>query len=323
MIRIRSFCRLHVGLLDLGNATPRKYGGAGFCISGLPVEIHASTKGRTQLRGTELTDARTRYDLEGALTRLQQRFPELRINLKIAAMPPQHVGLGSKTALILAALMAANISNGIRMRRHELQMLSGRGGTSGVGINAFFTGGFLADCGHDPRTSVGYAPSSATIPFQIPDTACRIRIPANWEFYLALPQGRRTSGGKENRFFEQHTPIPKREVLESISLVYHGLVPALHTRDLQLLKDSLWRLQEIGFKRREVENQPSGVRRLLADLNNSGFAAGMSSLGPLVYAIADHGDKEARRSFQALCDRHNARFIGQCTGRNQKFEVLK
>lgn len=319
MIKVRSFCRLHVALLDLGNATFRRYGGCGFCVSALPVEIEAEARTTPKLTGVALAEVRNRAELEGALHRLRARFPKANTYLRIAAMPPQHVGLGSKTALILAALKAVDCVHRLGIADRELQLLSGRGGTSGIGINTFFKGGFLTDSGHKSGAPAAFAPSSRRTRFELPHEVCRLPIPPNWRFYLALPRGTRTSGQAEAEFFLKHTPVAKRDVLESLALVYHGIVPAIQARDLSLLRTCLAKIHSLGFKRSEVENQPENVRRLIAITNESGLATGMSSMGPLVYAIAT---EKASDRFQAICHQQGAKFLGCFTGQNGSFEVV-
>lgn len=321
---VRAFPRIHISLLDLGNASFRKYGGAGFLVEGLPVEVEATRSSRTSLAGLDLVDRRSRKDLLRSLARLHATAPNAHARVRIESVPPQHVGLGSKTALILGVLRAFQAATGLELTRPDLQELSGRGGTSGVGVNGFFEGGFLIDGGHDPSISVGFAPSSARREFEVPPVICRLRIPRAWRFYLILPPGRRIMGREEARFFGRNAPVPASEVLRSIALVYHGVAPAVSQGNLRLLKKAIHGLHEVGFKRRELLNQSPAVREFLAALNEgTHMAVGLSSLGPLVYAISDGNEASVAPALSGLCLQYNATLLGHFRGRNSGHEVLK
>ena len=71
-----------------------------------------------------------------------------------------HVGMGSATAIRLGSIEGVARLNGLELARDELIRFSGRGGTSGIGINSYFEGGMICDLG---RAADGtyYAPSSA------------------------------------------------------------------------------------------------------------------------------------------------------------------
>ena len=102
-----------------------------------------------------------------------------------------------------------------------------------------------------------------------------------------LPHGRIYSGEDEAIFFEENTPIGAAEVYEVLAAVYHGIVPAFAEADLGLLRAALWDVQQTGFKKREIAGQTGRVRELLELLHSRWkLAAGMSSLGPLVYGIS-------------------------------------
>ena len=71
-----------------------------------------------------------------------------------------------------------------------------------------------------------------------------------------------------------------------MAAVYHGIVPAIAEGDLGSLRAAMREIHQTGFKRREVDGQSHVVCGLLDQLHTDlKLAAGMSSLGPLVYAI--------------------------------------
>jgi len=319
---VRAYPRIHVALLDLGGVTHRKYGGAGFAIAGLRTEVEAAVSGHTSVLGIERLDLRCQRDVLAAIERLNKAYPTAEVEVVVRRSAPQHIGLGSKTTLIMATLRAAALAKGIAADAKTLQGLSGRGGTSGIGVNAFFRGGFIIDAGHDPKSTGGFVPSGARRGFAIPPVICRTSIPLRWRFHLILAAPARFAGTREVAFFRANTPIPEREVLRTMALAYHGVAAAVLTADLTLLKAALRGLHSVGFKKRELDNQAAAVRRLLRELDlDTECAVGLSSIGPLIYAIRDAASEAAGRAVCAACEAHGARLLGVYRGRNRGSEV--
>ena len=323
-MRLRAYPRLHVSLIDLGGWTYRKYGGAGFSITGPPIEVSAHTSLKAQqVRGLALLDERARSDVLSAMSRFKELHPTPEFEVALEAIPQQHVGLGTKTALVLAVLKAADIITESRLPLESIHGLSERGGTSGVGFNLFFQGGFIVDGGQPPG-SRDYGPSSAARGALLAPVVCRATIPKGWRFHLLLPRGHRISGREEVAFFQKHTPVPEIEVLKALALIYHGVAPAVLTDDLATLKSALIELHSIGFKKREMENQSDNVRSLMNSIRAlPDCGVGLSSMGPLVYVIAIDRDYELEQSLRTLCDSYDADYLGNYEGRNAGFEVLE
>jgi beta-ribofuranosylaminobenzene 5'-phosphate synthase len=321
---LRCFPRIHIALMDMGNATARSYGGAGFTLSSPTTEIIATRCPKTKLRGLEQLDSAGRRDLVASLNRLSKLNPSQTARLVIKNIPTQHVGLGTKSSLLLGALAATTLVAKGTVSRQLLQEISRRGGASGVGVNAFFQGGFIADAGHDQKDCPTLGPSSRRIPAKIPPVVSRVSTPKRWTFYLLLPPGKRFSGKQEREFFEQNTPVPRSEVLDTIALLYHGVVPAVLGEDLALLKASIAGLHKVGFKRRELGAQSECAKRLIAHFGDiESCAVGVSSMGPLVYVVTDELDPSFRSEVGRACNKFKARLIETCKGRNRGFEVIE
>jgi beta-ribofuranosylaminobenzene 5'-phosphate synthase len=312
-----AFPRLHLSLLDCGEATYRRAGGVGLSVEGLPTIIEAEPADVLHIAGLGGYDTAARRDMVRALERLGERVGPLGVRLTVRSGPPQHVGLGSKTSLLLAGLRAACHVVGAGIGRKDVQLLSGRGGTSGVGLSAFYTGGFLVDAGHARISGEPIRPSSATPPREVPPVVVRQPIPRRWRIILMLGSGPGAAGAAEVSFFASNTPIPTREVERAISVTYHGLIPPLLSADLYTFGRALRELQGVGFKKREVLAQPPEVRYLLADLwRLEGVAAGLSSMGPLLFAIHDIDDHRAHEEVSRLAREAGVRWLGSFTGRN-------
>ncbi|OAI45015.1 hypothetical protein AYO43_08635 [Nitrospira sp. SCGC AG-212-E16] len=291
-------------------------------LNDFPVEISVAL-GRHRLTGLQLLDRRGQADIFTVLERFKKLFPVRSTQIMVRLTLPQHIGLGTKTAITLAILKGWEIFSGIRIGMRRLQQLSGRGGVSGVGIHGFFKGGFIVDVGHKFEYDRGFVPSSFRNGSDVPPIASRFRIPKSWRFALFLPKGHRYSGGRELRFFRENTPVPKSEVKDTLALIHHGLAPAVLTDDIAVVRDVLGEIHRLGFKRRELEGQTGAVRRLLTKISEfPECAGGMSSMGPLIYAVMKKPSEDLLAELERLARKEGASFLGVCEGRNKGFEVI-
>lgn len=321
MRRVFSYPRLHTCLFDLGEATPRKFGGAGFSILGLPAIVEARSSRRMTVDFSTAVDRSTRTSVLSAIGRLSHKKAGVAAQVHVLDAPPQHVGLGSKTAILLGTIKAIDLACDLRLANSEIQAFSGRGGASGIGINTFFSGGFLIDNGHDARVCRGFLPSRFRIPTDVPPPTYRSDIPDRWCFHLLLTPGKLTCGADEREFFKRNTPISKHDVFKTIALAYHGLVPAVRGEDLELLREVLRSIHKIGFKHCELRGQPTAVRNIVRVLGKrDDCAVGLSSMGPLVYAVSDSDNQEFGRFLASLCSSTGARMLGAFRGRNLGYE---
>lgn len=240
---------------------------------------------------------------------------EIAAEISIRAPVRQHVGFGSKTAALLAVLQGVSELFDLGLEPRELQLLSRRGGTSGVGIHTYFQGGYVADAGHAQETVSKLHPSSRRSPESVPPLLTWATFPAEWTVWLLLPPGERIAGADEAAFFANATPIPREEVLETVALIHHGFSPAIVTKDIGLLAGVLPAIHQIGFKRREYDAQSGLSKALLTACWEEGLAGGLSSMGPLLYLIVETGDFP--RPLEATIRGERIELIGPLEGRNR------
>lgn len=238
--------------------------------------------------------------------------------IELLESPPEHVGLGSKTTLLLSVARVVAEVTGVDLTPDELCAITRRGGTSGIGIHTFFEGGWMVDGGRSRDGTTSLRPSSAQQPTSRPPAIAWASVPTTWRFHLLLPRGSRRSAAEEIEFFRTATPVPRDEVLETLSQVYHGIMPAVVEGDLGALHTALSRLRQSGFKRREIDHQSTAVRNLLDHLDASGYACGMSSLGPLVYVIVDDSESATRALISAV-GAYSPHYLGSHAGINHGF----
>jgi beta-ribofuranosylaminobenzene 5'-phosphate synthase len=205
----------------------------------------------------------------------------------------------------------------------EIKRISGRGGASGVGVNAFFQGGLIVDVGHHESSEDSFVPSSARQGSVTPPMAIRLPFPEQWRIHLFLPNGLIYEGDGEVAFFQHNTPISAEEVFRVMAAVYHGLVPAFIDNDIRLLKRAITDVHSTGFKKRELQGQTAEVSYLLDLLNGQDlFAAGMSSMGPLIYAIAPASASDViERITGSIQEATSAVYLGMYKGRNAGCQI--
>lgn len=313
--RLAAFPRLHLGLVDCGGATSRAFGGFGVALEGPATMLESTPAQSFSFESAVMLEDRTRAEANQVLKRYEALHGPARVRVELLTMPPEHIGLGSKTALLLSLVRLVSQASGVHLSSDQLVMLTGRGGASGIGVNSFFSGGWLVDVGHPWPKAPALLPSSA---IQSADRAPVIFChPVNeqWRFHLILPPGIRRAAGDEVDFFKRNTPIEDRSVLQTLALIYHGALPAILEGNLPDLGRSIAGLQATGFKQIELSNQTDQVRDCIADLTRLGVPAGMSSMGPLVFAIS-LADEGVRSAIMTIAAERGAQYLGTFAGAN-------
>ncbi|MEM3086570.1 MAG: beta-ribofuranosylaminobenzene 5'-phosphate synthase [Halobacteria archaeon] len=303
-MRIVTPSRLHAGLLDLHGGRGRVDGGAGFALDAPSIEVEVERGPLRVVAAPGVHPEILRHAREAALRLSRAR--RVRGTVRILRGYEPHVGLGSGTQAALAAAWGLARLHRLGLTVEEAAETAGRGGTSGIGVWAFEGGGFIVDGGHSRRVKRGFFPSAASRAPPPPRVA-RLDMP-DWPVVLACPSGPsptppRVHGRTEVEAFRRLCPIPSREVEEASRLVLLGLLPAVAEGDLPAFGEAVNRMQETGFKKREVALQGPRMEALLRAARRAGAAgAGMSSFGPLAYALGPR-PRTIRKALQAALDR--------------------
>jgi beta-ribofuranosylaminobenzene 5'-phosphate synthase len=281
--------RLHLSLIDLNGSIGRVDGGIGITLAHPGTLLEVCWGDTLLIRGGDLlSQERVRTVAKTLLPRLGRNGAIITLHRTI----PAHNGLGSGTSLSLATAAALYRLADRTEEVDTLAMLTGRGGTSGIGTSAFETGGFLIDGGH--RFGKGemkstFLPSAASAGIPPAPRIVRHPFPEDWKILLVLPKTiPGASGGEERDIFRTACPVPLEEVQEICHQILLRMLPGLVEHDLDGFGSAVNRIQELGFKKVEIARQAPLVPRLLSALRDAGAAAaGMSSFGPAVYAITD------------------------------------
>jgi beta-ribofuranosylaminobenzene 5'-phosphate synthase len=270
----------------------RAYGGCGVSFDGMPAVISGSTcsNGELGLLGFS-TDAE--LDLDAVIKQAAQHELPVAGRYELQAAPKPHVGLGSTTAITLGLLRCMQEIQGWQCSRDLLIEISGRGRTSAIGCNAFFHGGFVIDAGQSQHPTDGtYLPSVSA---QGRNPSLHIgtwRAPSSWVVWLLFADfGPVVDPENERKAFEKAAAIDPGYALRATTAVYHGLLPSLIEADLTRFASSLRMLQSGGFKDVEFQLQHASVQNTLRRLWGDGFAAGLSSFGPVSFVVTEAGDE--------------------------------
>jgi len=285
-ITVKTPSRVHMGLIDLNGEIGRVDGGFGLALKDPGIEISASKSDELFVKGQHRERA-----LDAALKFMKACNIEGGAELTIDSAYQNHIGLGLGTQLTIGVGYVLSKLYKIDKSPREIAEMLGRGGTSGIGVAAFESGGFIVDGGHPANEKKGFFPSSKSTAKPAPIIA-RYDFP-DWKIALVTPRGEEISGEREADIFQKNCPIPKSEVQSLSHTVLMKMLPAVVEKDITSFGESVNEIQNIGFKKIEVGLQKQAVKNLLTRCQKVCFGAGLSSFGPTIYCIVDDEEKLA------------------------------
>jgi beta-ribofuranosylaminobenzene 5'-phosphate synthase len=280
MIEVVTPSRLHITLIDLNGALGRIDGSVGLALDFPSVKINAQKDAQLSVLGSTTFEDRIKRAASAIITKHDVGG----VAIEVVDEYPAHVGLGSGTQVALAVGTAMSELYDLHLTPTAIARLTGRGGTSGIGVAAFERGGFIIDGGHKGKTA--FLPSSASGEYDPAPMIAGHDFP-DWTIVLALPNLRGASDKREISIFKQNCPLPLTEIQELSHVILMEMLPAVVEQDIESFGRSIDRVQMLGFKRRELELQPFCAGLVQYMRENGALGAGMSSFGPAVYGITD------------------------------------
>ena len=279
--------RIAIGLIGLSERGYRINGGAGWALLGPSIEVRASrtssyTVCDTRLVGMAKSELMKLEEVLHAFCQINDLSP---VGIEIAGDVATHAGLGSGTAIRLAALESTALLNNKLVPREALVLASGRGGTSGIGVRTYFEGGFILDVGQ--RSGDSPRPSHAWEKPQQALQLTRLDMPS-WPIGLYQPQGFSLLSHEEEReFFERVLPISFENVAEVLYHMTYGVAGAIAEADHTTFCRAVDAIQSTTWKAAEWSRYGERLRSEADILRLAGAEGlGMSSLGPLLYFSA-------------------------------------
>ncbi|PWB51939.1 MAG: beta-ribofuranosylaminobenzene 5'-phosphate synthase [Candidatus Methanoperedenaceae archaeon] len=279
MPRITTPSRLHLALIDMNASIGRVDGSLGITLDDPAIKIEGKKYDIVEITGCS-------EHIDRMVNSVKAVLPDGEgIKISIEEDYPSHIGLGSGTQVALAAGMAVNELYGLGLNVHEIAVKVGRGGTSGIGVAAFDKGGFIVDGGHKFSEKKAFLPSAAS---KLPPAPVLLRSDfPDWDIVLAIPDQKGASQKNEVNIFQEKCPIPLREIESLSHVILMQLLPSLFEKDIVTFGKSINAIQELGFKKREVELQPVSKDLMHALRDGGAHGSGMSSFGPTVYAFGE------------------------------------
>ena len=272
------------------NGEYRINGGLGFAIADPKCELTFSSAAKFSIndqRANPLADK----ELERLVTLLRAEQKKhgfaVAVDVTINGNMRPHSGFGSGSAISLACLEALHRLNGSMPSSAELVAASGRGGTSGVGIHSYFSGGCVFDLGRATDNGV-HAPShqvTASRPLLLDQ-----RPMPDWEIGICIPSSiPHKSQAEERAFFDRTCPLPSEAVYETLYHSLFGLYAAICEADRATFCHALRAIQACAWKKAEwLEYGAALIEIEQALYANCVEAVGMSSLGPSLFFLADN-----------------------------------
>ncbi|MFX0133925.1 MAG: beta-ribofuranosylaminobenzene 5'-phosphate synthase [Candidatus Hodarchaeota archaeon] len=327
-IKLTTPSRLHFSLIDLSGDLGRVDGGIGVALNYPNVILEASSLPNNDIIVNNGYNSELIYDF--AKTVFKHLEIDGGIDFNLLSSIPRHVGLGSKTQLSLAVAFAINYIFNKGKTVFELAKIVKRGGTSGIGVNVFQKGGFILDAGHTfgkNKQKNSFLPSRAS-DAPPPPALLHYMVPENWQFVIALPNIRdEIEGLKEINVFQNTCPISKEEVGAVSRLILMVLLPGLHEKDIEVFGNGLSELQNVGFKKQEVNIQPTIIKELIQFMaDNGAYGSGISSFGCTTYGLVE-GIENAKKLEQKTKEFLNKNgggkvFITNINNKGMKFQIL-
>ncbi len=287
-VGITCFPRIHITLIGMNQDGYRMNGSVGFSISAPKIDVYFE-----ESENIEIIDQREIKFTEQEKTRLQSVLKEsiikfgLKKSLKytICSSILPHYGLGSNTAIYMSCIEALFLLNEYEYSQNDIVTLSKRGGTSGVGINTYFEGGFIFDVGIKNEKEPQFHPSSvADRNGKTPLVIHKCKLP-DWRIGICIPTHiRNKSEQEEVDFFKKICPIDKDSIEGILYEAVYGITSSVIENDYKTFCMSVNTIQLTKWKYLEREQYGDELIELEQRMKSWGAdCVGMSSLGPILF----------------------------------------
>jgi len=286
-ISIKIFPRIHINLLDMSSNGYRMNGGVGFFINNPHLIVNIEPNSTFQIEDQRSLFQPQDFPQHTLYKWLEQHILDHKImggfKISIQGKAPSHTGFGISTAIRMACVEGIHLLGKKQVSENQLIQQSCRGGTSGIGVHGYFTGGLVFDLGHE-RNKAELLPSrNQEHNSHLPLLLKSMPMP-NWEVGVLIPHHISTKTNKEEKdFFIRTCPILKEQVYESVYHSLFGILASVEAKDKLNFCNAIKAIQLQTWKQAERGLYPE-LRPIEEKLYEFGAdAVGMSSLGPMLY----------------------------------------
>ena len=311
MLRIRAFPRIHISLIGMNNDGYRLNGGIGFSIASPTLDMSFESSD-----SIDVIDRRDNGFTQEELVRLKKHLglvmnrEKFKTGLRCViydGLVQSHAGFGSNSMIYLSCVEALFTLNNRDYTNQDIISMSGRGGTSGIGINTYFRGGFVFDVGISNHGQRALAPSSAFMDrIEVKPLLMKSVTLPKWQLGICIPPLEHKTEEEEKEFFQKNCPINKDTVEKVLYEAVYGITSSLMEENFDVFCKSIDTIQQTKWK--SLERNLYGKELITAEsiIRCAGAqCVGMSSLGPLLYFFGDKIDeiviKVKREMPQCVC----------------------
>ncbi len=291
-ISIKIFPRIHINLLDMSSNGYRMNGGIGFFINKPYLIVNIEPNLTLQIEDQRSLVQHQELPQDTLKKWLKQHILEhhLKHSFKVSihGEAPSHTGFGVSTAIRMACVEGIYLLHKQQVSENQVIHQSCRGGTSGIGVHGYFTGGLVFDLGHEQNKEEFLPSRSREHSFHLPLLLKSVPMP-NWEVGILIPHHIPTkTNAEEKSFFKKTCPIIKEQVYESVYHSLFGIFASVETKNKSNFCKAINTIQTQTWKQAERNLYPE-LTHIEEKLYEFGAdAVGMSSLGPMLYFFSSN-----------------------------------
>jgi beta-ribofuranosylaminobenzene 5'-phosphate synthase len=321
-LKLVAFPRIHMTLIGMNSSGYRINGGVGFALKNPSIkaivnpasEFSFLDERSNPLQNSEVKRLRKVIDEVFRLEKFKRN-----VSVVLSGEIKTHSGFGSGTLIRLMCLEGLFLLNKRKYTAQKLVALSKRGGTSGIGIRTYFHGGLVLDIGHK---------KGAVVPSSVAERDTRYSLllasspMPNWKIGICMPHYINSlSGKKERTFFKKVLPVANSAVNKTLYHSVYGIFGAVKENDKDGFHKAVNEIQKCTWKKSERKLYGKPLKRLEKVLFESGAkCVGMTSLGPILYFLADDVNSVIKKAEAILKNKPCTFIVTEPTNRGRNIE---
>lgn len=280
-ITINSPARIHIGFLDMGKNSIRKFGSLGLTITNYSYIIEIEKAEKLQFYCDDLI---LKEKINQIVLSLKKNYEFSNFKIRILSKIPAHNGLGSGTQLALSIGYLITKLNKIKFDINAITKILKRGLRSGIGIESFKNGGFNID--------VGKLEKSSKPPLNI----LNLKWPREWKIILIIDKNILGIHGKqETKEFKILKEINQNYSIENCKCLLMKIIPGLMEKNFKEFSGGIRIIQNnmskifYGKKDKFASKKIEKIFKNLQQINCNSY--GQSSWGPTGFVFCENTKK--------------------------------